>query len=134
MRLKPPPPKWGARRLDRRIRVTSALQRARIATRLAQIAYQHQQSSKPNEPLPFLRAYKPRAAAIEAIPNLKSLWRAKTTEELEQALDVAQSTILLALQSDDFRTRLSVAKLMLRTREARQRRLVAGGRNLYLVG
>jgi hypothetical protein len=40
MRLKPPPPKWGARCLDRRIRVTWALQRAQIATRLAQIAYQ----------------------------------------------------------------------------------------------
>jgi hypothetical protein len=121
LRLKPPPPKWGARRLDRRIRLTSALQRARIATRLAQIAYQHQQSTKPDEPLPFLRAYKPRAAAIEAIPNLKSLWRAKSTEDLEIALDEAQSIILQALQSDDFRTRLSVAKLMLRTREARQR-------------
>ena len=121
LRLKPPPPKWGARRLDRRIRATSALQRARIATRLAQIAYQHQQSTKPDEPLPFLRGYKPRAAAIEAISNLKSLWRAKSTEELEIALDRAQSIILRALQSDDFRTRLSVAKLILRTREARQR-------------
>jgi hypothetical protein len=121
MRLKPPPPKWGARRLDRRIRLTWTLQRARIATRLAQIAYQHQQSTKPDEPLPLLRGYKPRAAAIEAIPNLKSLWRAKSTEDLEIALDKAQSIILRALQSDDFRTRLSMAKLMLRTREARQR-------------
>jgi hypothetical protein len=121
MRLKAPPPKWGNRRLDRRIRVTWALQRARIATRLAQIAYQHQQSTKPDEPLPFLRGYKPRAAAMEAIPNLKSLWQAKSTEDLEIALDKAQSIILRALQGDDFRTRLSVAKLMLRTREARQR-------------
>jgi hypothetical protein len=123
MRLKPPPPKWGNRHLDRRIRLTWALQRARIATRLAQIAYQHQQSTKPDEPLPFLRAYKPRAAAIKAIPNLKSLWRAQSTKDLEIALDAAQSIILQALQSDDFRTRLSVAKLMLRTREARQRGL-----------
>ena len=35
----------------------------------------------------LLRAYKPRAAAIETIPNLKSLWRAKSTEDLEIALD-----------------------------------------------
>jgi hypothetical protein len=83
--------------------------------------YQHQQSTKPDEPLPFLRGYKPRAAAIEAISNLKSLWRAKSTEELEIALDRAQSIILRALQSDDFRTRSSAAKLMLRTREARRR-------------
>ena len=86
LRLKPVPPNWGNRRLDRRIRLTWALRRARLVTRLDQIAYQHAQSSKPDEPLPFLRAYKPRAAAIEAIPNLKSLWRAKSTEDLEIAL------------------------------------------------
>ena len=40
MRFKPVPPNWGNRRLDRRNRLTWALQRARIATRLAQIAYQ----------------------------------------------------------------------------------------------
>ena len=69
MRFKPVPPNWGNRRLDRRNRLTAALQRARIATRLAQIAYQAQQSSEPHEPLPLLRAYKPRADAIEAIPK-----------------------------------------------------------------
>ena len=121
LRLKPAPPSWGNRRLDRRSRLTWALQRALIATRLAQIAYQQQRSSDLHEPLPLLRGYKPRAAAIEAIPNLKSLWRAKSTEDLEQALDTAQSTILQALQSDDFQTRLRAAKLMLRTRDARQR-------------
>ena len=77
MRFKPVPPNWGNRRLDRRNRLTWALQQARIATRLTLIAYQHQQSSEPHEPSPLLRAYKPLAAAIEAIPNLKSLWRAK---------------------------------------------------------
>jgi hypothetical protein len=69
LRLKPVPPNWGNRRLDRRNRLTWAMLRARIATRLAQFAYQHEQSSKPDEPLPFLHAYKPRAAAIEAIPD-----------------------------------------------------------------
>src|SRR3984885_13940941 len=64
MRFKPVPPNWGDRRLDRRNRLTAALQRARIATRLAQIAYQQQQSSEPHGPLPLLRAYKPRASAI----------------------------------------------------------------------
>src|SRR6516165_7843991 len=87
LRLKPMPPNWGNRRLDRRIRLTWALRRARIVTRLAQIAYQHEQSSKSDEPLPFLSAYKPSAAAIETIPNLTSLWRAKSTEDLEIALD-----------------------------------------------
>ena len=112
---------WGNRRLDRHNRLTWALQQARIATRLALIAYQAQQGSEPHEPSPRLRAYKPRAAAIETIPNLKSLWRAKSTEDLEIALDKAQSAILEALQSNDPQTRLSAARLMLRTREARQR-------------
>jgi hypothetical protein len=121
MRFKPVPPNWGDRRLDRRNRLTWALQRARIATRLALIAYQQQQSSEPHGPSPLLRAYKPRAAAIETIPNLKLLWRAKSTEDLEIALDTAQSTILQGLQSDDFQTRLNSATLMLRSRQARER-------------
>ena len=121
MRFKPVPPNWGNRRLDRRNRLTWALLQARIATRLAQIAYQHQQSSEPQGPSPLLRAYKPRAAAIEAIPNLKSLWLAKSTEDLEIALDKAQSAILQALQSNDPQTRIIAARLMLRSRQARER-------------
>jgi len=121
LRLKPVPANWGNRRIDRRIRLTWALQRARLVTRLAQIAYRHEQSSKPDEPVPFLRAYKPRATAIEAIPNLKSIWRARTTEQLQQALDDAQDAIFEALESKDPEARLRAAKLMLRTREARQR-------------
>ena len=96
LRLKPVPPNWGNRRLDRRRRLTWSLQRARIVARLAQLAYQ-EQSSKPDASLPFLSAYKPHSAAIEAVPDLKSLWRSKTTEELECALDKAQSTILRSI-------------------------------------
>ena len=98
MRFKPVPPNWGNRRLDRRNRLTVALHRARIATRLTQIAYQHQQSTESAGAVPLLRAYKPLAAAIEAIPNLKSLWRAKSTEDLQIALDNAQSALLEALE------------------------------------
>jgi hypothetical protein len=121
MRFKPTPPNWGDRRLDRRNRLTATLQRARIATRLAQIAYQAQQSSEPHGPSPLLRAYKPLAVAIEAIPNLKSLWRAKSTEEIQIALDNAQSALLEALESDDPRMRMIAARLMLKTRQARER-------------
>jgi hypothetical protein len=121
LRLKPVPPNWGNRRLDRRNRLTWALRRARIATRLAQIAYEHEQGSQPHEPVPLLRAYKPRAAAIEAIPNLTSLWRARSTEELEIALDKAQSVLLRALESNDPRMRIIAARLMLKTRQARER-------------
>ena len=121
MRFKPVPPNWGNRRVDRRNRLTWALLQARIATRLAQIAYQHQQSSEPQGPSPLLRAYKPRAAAIEAIPNLKSLWLAKSTEDLEIALDKAQSVLFQALESSDPRMRIIAARLMLKTRQARER-------------
>jgi hypothetical protein len=68
-----------------------------------------------------MRSYQPRKAAIEAIPNLKRLWKAQTTEALEQALDKAQIAILDALQSDDMRVRIIAASLMLKTRAARQR-------------
>ena len=123
MRFKPVPPNWGNRRLDRRNRLTWALQQARIATRLALIAYQQQQSSEPHEPSPLLRAYKPRAAAIEAIPNLKSLWRAKSTEDLEIALDKAQSALLQALESSDPQTRLIAATLNAQVAPSKRTRL-----------
>jgi hypothetical protein len=97
------------------------LQQARIATRLALIAYQHEQTSEQHETSPLLRAYKPRAAAIEAIPNLKSLWRAKSTEDIQIALDNAQSALLEAFESDDPRMRMIAARLMLKTRQARER-------------
>ena len=71
--------------------------------------------------MPFMRAYQPRKGAIEAIPDLKRLWKAQTTEALEQALDKAQVAILDALQSDDMRIRIIAARLMLKTRAARQR-------------
>jgi hypothetical protein len=121
MRFKPVPPNWGNRRLDRRNRLTWALQRARIAIRLAVIAYQAQHNSEPHGPSPLLRGYKPRAAAIEAIPDLRLLWRAKSTEDLERALDNAQSALLQALESSDPRMRMIAARLMLKTRQARER-------------
>jgi hypothetical protein len=123
LRLKSPPPNWGARRLDRRYRLTWALRRARIVARLAQIASQQQKSGKADEPLPLLSAYKPRSEAAEAIPDLESLWRSGSVEELEQALDKAQNVVLEALHSKDYRTRLRAAKQMLRTRAARERGL-----------
>jgi len=123
LRLKPAPPNWGDPRLDRRRRLTWAMHKARIVTRLVQLAYQQQQNSKVPAQLPVLNAFKPRAAAVEAIPDLKALWRSTSVEELEQALDKAQSAILEALENTDFRTRLRAAKLMLRTRQARHRSL-----------
>ena len=111
---------------DRRLRgrprrLTDTMRRSTIVCRLAQLAHQQKARDGSDEPLPFMRAYQPRKAAIEAIPALKRLWKARTTEALEQALDQAQAAVLDALQSDDMRVRIIAASLMLRTRAARQR-------------
>jgi hypothetical protein len=105
----------------RKRRLTMTMRRSMITCRLAQLTHQQKAMVGSDEPLPFMRAYQPRKAAIEAIPDLKRLWTAKTTEALEQALDKAQMAILDALQSDDIRQRIIAASLMLRTRAARQR-------------
>jgi hypothetical protein len=111
-----------ARRLrGRKRRLTMTMRRSMIVCRLAQLAHQQKAKDGSDEPLPFMRAYQPRKAAIEAIPDLKRLWKAQTTEALEQALDQAQTAILDALQSDDMRVRIIAASLMLKTRAARQR-------------
>ena len=105
----------------RKRRLTMTMRRSMIVCRLAQLAHQQKTKDGSDEPLPFMRAYHPRKAAIEAIPDLKRLWKAQTTEALEQALDKAQIAILDALQSDDMGVRIIAATLMLRTRAARQR-------------
>jgi hypothetical protein len=97
------------------------MRRSMIVCRLAQLAHQQKAKDGSDEALQFLRSYQPRKAAIEAIPDLKRLWKAQSTEALEQALDQAQGAILDALQSDDIRTRIIAASLMLKTRAARQR-------------
>jgi hypothetical protein len=104
----------------RKRRLTMTMRRSMITCRLAQLAHQQKAKDGSDEPLPFMRAYQPRKAAIEAIPDLKRLWKARTAETLEQALDQAQTAILNALQSDDMRVRIIAASLMLRTRAARQ--------------
>jgi hypothetical protein len=111
-----------ARRLrGRKRRLTITMRRSMITCRLAQLAHQQKAKDGSDEPLPFMRAYQPRRAAIETIPDLKRLWKAQTAEALEQALDQAQTAILDALQSDDMRVRIIAASLMLRTRAARER-------------
>jgi hypothetical protein len=111
-----------ARRLrGRKRRPTMTMRRSMIVCRLAQVAHQQKTKDGSDEPLLFMRAYQPRKAAIEAIPDLKRLWKAQTAEALEQALDQAQRAVLDALGSDDIRKRIIAASLMLKTRAARQR-------------
>jgi hypothetical protein len=105
----------------RKRRLTMTMRRSMIVCRLAQLAHQQKAKDGSDELLPFMRGYQPRKAAIEAIPDLKRLWKAQTMEALEQALDQAQKAILDALRSDDIRTRIIAASLMFKTRAARQR-------------
>jgi hypothetical protein len=104
----------------RKRRLTMTMHRSMIVCRLAQLAHQQKAKDGSDKSLPFMRAYQPRKAAIEAIPDLKRLWKAQTTEALEQALDQTQRAILDALQLDDMRVRIIAASLMLKTRAARQ--------------
>ena len=111
----------GRRLRGRKRRLTVTMRRSMIVCRLAQLAHQQKAQDGSDEALQFMRSYQPRKAAIVAIPDLKRLWKAQSTEALEQALDQAQRAILDALQSDDIRTRIIAASLMLKTRAARQR-------------
>jgi hypothetical protein len=64
----------------RRRRLTGTMRRSMIVCRLAQFAYLQKAKDGSGKPLPFMRAYQPRKAAIEAIPDLKRLWKAQTAE------------------------------------------------------
>src|SRR6202041_2591415 len=97
----------------RKRRLTMTMRRSMVTCRLALLAHQQKAKDGSDEPLPFMRRYQPRKAAIEAIPNLKRLWKAQTTEALEQALDKAQVAILNTLESDDVRVRIVAVRLML---------------------
>ena len=110
-----------ARRLrGRKRRLTMTMRRSMITCRLAQIAHQLKAKEGSEKLLQFRRGFQPRKAETVAIPFFKRLWKAQTTECLEQALDQAQIAILDALQSDDMRIRIIAASLMLKTRAARQ--------------
>ena len=118
--------RYVARVQDRRLRgrprrLTDTMRRSIIVCRLAQLANQQKAKDGSDKPLSFMHSYQPRKAAVQMIPDLKRLWKAQTTEALEQALDKAQIAILDALQSDDIRQQIIAARLMLRTRAARQR-------------
>ena len=91
--------------------------RAMVALRLNQLATQ--QASEHASSADRLKAYQP-LAATKQLMELKPIWRASNPERLEQALDKAQITILKALHNDNPQTRLNAAKLMLRTKQARQ--------------
>ncbi len=119
LRFKPAPASWQgkARQVYRSRRLTENMRRRMITLRLSQLASQQANDGG----LKLTRSFKPRTEALAAIPELRQVWRARSTERLEQALDDAQSVLLKALESSDPRQRLSAARLMLRTKQARER-------------
>ena len=93
------------------------MRRSLITCRLNQLATQ--QAAKQGDD-GLLRAYQPRADAARAT-DIKPIWRATSVEVLQQRLDRAQIAVLAALDSNDPQQRLNAAKLILRTKQARER-------------
>jgi hypothetical protein len=118
--LKPAPKSWRgkAQLVYRSRRLTERMRRRMIALRLSQLASQHARDAGG---LNLTRAFTPRKEALAAIPELAQVWRARTHERLQQALDNAQSALLKALESNDPGQRLSAARIMLKTKQARER-------------
>jgi hypothetical protein len=120
LRFKPAPASWGGKcqLVYGSRRLNLSMRRRLIELRLNQLA--SRQASSLAKDGDALRTYQPTAEAKQLI-DVAPIWRANSTEQLQQALDAAQSIVLAALNSDDFRTRLAAAKLLLRTRPARDR-------------
>jgi hypothetical protein len=113
LRLKPAPWHGKAKLLYNSRKLEHSKRRAMIVLRLNQLA-------SPGLAGHSAKAYHPLAATRQLI-EIKPIWKAKTTEALEQALDKAQCIIIAALSSPDLQTRMNAVKLMLRTKQARER-------------
>jgi len=114
------PPSWGAKTASRVYnsrKLTLKLRRAMVIHRLGALA--SQQAAQGDG---LARSYQPLKDAKQ-ITDLKPVWRAENAEALETALDKAQEIILNALNSDNPLTRIAAAKLIMRTKSARQRGL-----------
>jgi hypothetical protein len=119
LRLNGAPASWQgkAKLVYRSRRLTMRMRRNMVALRLHQLASQQANDGG----LKITRSFKPRAEALAAIPELGQVWRASSTERLQQALDKAQSVLLKALESHDARQRLSAVRIMLKTKQGRER-------------
>jgi hypothetical protein len=119
LRFKPAPKHWrGKAQLVTSSRaLIMRARRSMIVCRLAMLASQ-QAASKGDDGL--LPAYQPRADVARAI-DIKPIWRARTSEQLQAALDAAQSVLFAALSSNDPQKKLAAARVFLRTKQARER-------------
>jgi hypothetical protein len=119
LRFNPAPKHWRgrARLVSNSRRLTARMRRSMIVCRLNQLA--SQQAAKQGDD-GLARAYQPLADAARAI-DIEPIWRATSVEALQQALDRAEITVLAALDGNDPQQRFNAAKLMLRTKQARER-------------
>ena len=117
LRLKPWHPALGGRRaiLANSQRLTANMRKRMIALRLNQLANQQfaGQGAKPYRPL----------ADAKQLTDLAPVWKARTIETLSKALDKSQAAIIDALSHPAPDKRQAAARIMLRTKEARQRNL-----------
>lgn len=123
LRLKPTPPSWAGRAqaVYNSRRLSERRRRAMISLRLEQLA--NQQDRERSQGNARIKTYQPLADA-RSIINVQPIWRASTAERLQQALDKAQRQIIKALDSHDPEIQASAARLMLRTKQARDREIV----------
>jgi hypothetical protein len=121
LKLKPTPASWEgkAKLVYRSRKLTQRMRKAMVRLRLNQLA--SQQAIDNDSHLKLTRAYEPRSEALTAIPELAKVWKARTYEGLQQALDKAQIAILNALESDEPNQRSIAARLMLKTKQGRER-------------
>jgi hypothetical protein len=119
LRFNPAPKHWrGKAQLVANSRsLIGRMRRSLITCRLNQLATQ--QAAKQGDD-GLLRAYQPRADAARAT-DIKPIWRARTSEQLQAALDRAQFEMFAALSSTDPQQRLAAAGIFLRSKEARRR-------------
>jgi hypothetical protein len=94
------------------------MRRSMIVLRLGQLA--SQQASERAGKRDAIKTYQPSQAARQLV-DLKAIWRAPSSEALQNALDKAQRLIIEALNSADPKQRLAAASLMMRTKQARER-------------
>lgn len=122
LRLNGAPSSWRGRaqQVYRSRRLQEVMRRRLVSLRLEQLASQQARDCAADGDA--LRTFQPVEATRQLI-DITPIWQAKSREDLQIALDNAQCAILAALCSDDPQQRLNAAKLMLRTKQARDRGL-----------
>lgn len=95
--------------ITRRKRLTANARRSMITLRLGQLAHAPVNTSA-RSPVNFTPH-----PSVQQLIDIRKIWQAKSLEQLDQALDKAEETILNALHNPDPKVRLTAAKVMLRT-------------------